>query len=317
LITFFIINIQLETDNLIIQNCVSFTSHYQGCRRNTNFHSIKSACIFPLRFPHLSTTQFTRGGWVFSVLVSGSAGRRFKSRPWTLFRHIITLSKLFECKFDFTMRCQQHPSDPSFDDDCRVTKRAVCLVVLIRVMLSLWPPPGMNDAVNIWICWRRSAKYSGSRPWICSIDQLMERGHAPASAAVGLEHLAAWQTINYLAENRLLPKLQSVYRINHSTETALLSTYRYTTGGRQRWSGCPYVAGLFRRILIQSTTRRSYVAYGHHSASETQISPALLHTLTAACSTSDAGAQARSLLLWSSEYLSRYGFAIYYAVTWP
>jgi len=60
-----------------------------------------------------------------------------------------------------------------------------------------------------------------------------------------VERLVARQIIEYLTEYRLLPKLQSAYRANHSTETALLKVPAdiHTTGGRQRWSGCPHVVG--------------------------------------------------------------------------
>jgi len=49
-----------------------------------------------------------------------------------------------------------------------------------------------------------------------------------------LERLVAQQLIDYVSERKLLPELQSAYRANHSTETAVLRVLSDILGALDR-----------------------------------------------------------------------------------
>jgi len=102
-------------------------------------------------------------------------------------------------------------------------------------------------------------------------------------------------------ENRLLPKFQSAYRANHSTETALLKVdiadiLRAVDRGDMAVLTLLDLSAAFDTVTIQ----RSCVVYGHRTVSGIQSSPGSLHTSTAARCTSAVEARTRILLLSSS-----------------
>ena len=59
-----------------------------------------------------------------------------------------------------------------------------------------------------------------------SIDPDEQKSYRPVSnltfASKAVERLVSHQLVEYLDEHKLMPRLQSAYRRNHSTETALL-----------------------------------------------------------------------------------------------